>query len=81
MLNVSAAKERIFSGIVDVLSQIPCPHCVNWSNLDSILSSSAGVYYYSLSYARDLFWVLPTPFVLISATRRYLLQRYKLGVA
>ena len=45
------------------------PHRVTRSTLDfGSLSSSARVYYCSLSYARDLFQVLPTPFVVISTT-------------
>ena len=75
-LGSERTQAAIFSWIVDVYIHIPWPHCVTRSNLDSSsLSSSSRVYYYSLSYARDLFHVLQTPFVLISATQQYLLQR------
>ena len=44
-------------------------HRVTRSTLDfGSSSSSARVYYCSLSYACDLFQVLPTPFVVISTT-------------
>ena len=73
MLKVSAAQEHklpaMLSWIVDVDIQIPWPHHVTRSNLDfGSSSSSARVDYCSLSYAHDLFQVLPTPFVVISAT-------------
>ena len=72
MLKVSAAERAqaaMFSWIVDVYIQIPWPHRVTRSTLDfGSSSSSARVYYCSLSYARDLFQVLPTPFVVISTT-------------
>ena len=56
--------------MVDVYIQIPWPHRVTRSNLDfGSSSSSARVDYCSLSYARDLFHVLPTPLVVISATQ------------
>ena len=63
------AQAAMFSWIVDVYTQIPWPHRVTRSNLDfGSSSSSARVYYCSLSYARDLFQVLPAPFVVISTT-------------
>ena len=64
------AQAAMFSWIVDVYIQIPC-HIdrATRSTLDfGSSSSSARVYYCSLSYARDLFQVLPTPFVIISTT-------------
>ena len=72
-LGSERAQAAMFSWIVDVYIQIPWPHCVTRSKLDfGFSSSSAQVYYCSLSYARDLFQVLPTPFVVISVTQRYL---------
>ena len=68
-LGSERAQAAMFSWIVDVYIQIPWPHHVTRSNLDfDSSSSSARVYYCSLSYARDLFQVLPTPFVVISTT-------------
>ena len=64
-LDSERAQAAMFSWIVE----IPWPHRVTRSNLDfGSSSSSARVYYCSLLYARDLFQVLPTPFVVISAT-------------
>ena len=74
-LGSERAQAAMFSWIVDVYIQIPWPYHVTSltrSNMDfGSLSSSVRVYYYSLSYACDLFQVLPTPFVVISATWRY----------
>ena len=68
-LGSARAQAAMLSWIVDVYIQIPWPHWVTRSNLDSgSSSSSARVYYYCLSYLFDLFQVLPTPFVVISAT-------------
>ena len=68
-LGSERAQAAMFSWIVDIYIQIPWPHRVTRSNLDFDSSSSlARVYYCSLSYARDLFQVLPTPFVVISTT-------------
>ena len=73
-LDSERAQAAMLSWIVDVYIQIPWPHCVTRSNLDfGSSSSSARVDYCSLSYVRDLFQVLPTPFVVISATQRFLL--------
>ena len=69
-LGSERAQAAMFSWIVDVYIQIPWPHRVTRSNLDfDSSSSSARVYYCSLSYARDLFQVLPTPFVVISTNQ------------
>ena len=71
-LGSARAQAAMLSWIVDVYIQIPWPHRVTRSNLDfSSSSSSAQVDYCSLPYARDLFQVLPTPFVVISATQRF----------
>ena len=71
-LGSAKAQAAMLSWIVDVYIQIPWPHRVTRSNLDfGSSSSSARVDYCSLSYARDLFQVLPTPFVVISATQRF----------
>ena len=71
-LGSERAQAAMLSWIVDVYIQIPWPHRVTRSNLDfGSSSSSARVDYCSLSYARDLFQVLPTPFVVISATQRF----------
>ena len=77
VLKVSAMKEHKLPWMADVYIQIT--HRVTGSNLDfSFSSSSSQVYYYSLSYACDLFQVLPTPFVVtylcnmaISAAKLY----------
>ena len=53
------AQAAMLSWIVDVYIQILWPHRITRSNLDfGSLSSSAQVDYFSLSYARDLFYVL-----------------------
>ena len=50
----------IFSWTVNVYNRIPWPHCVTRSNLGSSSSlSPSEVYYYSQSYMRDLFKLLP----------------------
>ena len=67
-LGSARAQAATLSWMVDVNIQIPWPHCVTRSNLGfGSSSSSARVDYCSLLYARDLFHVLPTPFVVISA--------------
>ena len=67
-LGSARAQAAMRSWIVDVYIQIPWPHHITRSNLDfGSSSSSTGVDYCSLSYTRDLFQVLPTPFVVISA--------------
>ena len=70
-LGSARAQDAMLSWIVDVYIQIPWPHRVTKSNLDFGSSSSTRVDYCSLSYARDLFQVLPTPFVVISATQQF----------
>ena len=71
-LGSARARAAMLSWIVDVYIQIPWPHRVTRPNLDFCSSSSsAQVDYCSLSYARDLFHVLPAPFVIISATQRF----------
>ena len=71
-LSSTRAQAAMLSWIVDVDIQIPWPHRVTRSNLDfGSSSSSAQVDYCSLSYACDLFHVLPTPFVAISTTQRF----------
>ena len=63
-LGSERAQAAMFSWIVDVYIQL-----LLRSNMDfGSSSSSARVYYCSLSYARDLFQVLPTPFVVFSTT-------------
>ena len=69
------AQAAMFSWIVDVYTQIPWPHRVTRSNLDfGSSSSSARVYYCSLSYARDLFQVLLAPFVPLWLSLQPMLQ-------
>ena len=69
-LGSARAQAAMLSWIVDVYIQIPWPHRVTRSNLDfGSSSSSARVDYCSLSYAHDLFQVLPTPFVVIATTQ------------
>ena len=64
VLKVSAAKEHKLPYDIYILNQIPWPHRVFSSNLDSSSSSSlARVYYHSLLYTCDLFQVLLTPFL------------------
>ena len=65
-LGSGRAQAAMLSWIVDVYIQILWPHRVTRSNLDfGSSSSSPRVYYCSLSYARDLFQVLSTPFMVI----------------
>ena len=62
-LGSARVQAAMLSWIVDVDIQIPWPHHNTRSNLDfGSSSSSARVDCCSLSYARDLFHVLPTPF-------------------
>ena len=68
-LGSARVQAAMLSWIVDVNIQIPWPHRVTRSILDfGSSSSSARVDCCSLSYVRYLFHVLPTPFVVISAT-------------
>ena len=71
-LGSARAQAAMLSWIVDVYIQIPWPHRVARSYLDfGSSSSSAGVDYCNLSYARDLLQVFPTPSVVISAAQRF----------
>ena len=72
-LGSARAQAGMLSWIEDVYIQIPWPHRVTRYSEDFGSSSSSDrVDHCSLSYARDLFQVLPAPFVVISATQRFL---------
>ena len=69
-LGSERAQAAMFSWIVDIYIQIPC-HIVllgrPWISAPRLLQLEFTIVY-SLSYVRDLFQVLPTPFVVISTT-------------